>query len=906
MRSAGRLRFVGLAGVLVLASASHVSARGDLVFPVDLMDVNRYPGLRGVPELEGDHVHNCGNVLLHVTNFGVIGSAPGSGFRFDHAPSAQWPAGSETEYLWVAGLWIGAKKNLVPLVTTGAFDIEFRPGPSELDRIYETRDLAPGGAREPSPNADDDRDGSIDEDWLDGRDNDQDGLIDEDFAGISNQMFFCEYRDTDPNIKLANPEHEPLGFLVQQSSMCWEDQLIDDFIAFDFRLINESMEVLEDVYVGFFADCDVGPREREQVSQDDWAGFWEGVRSAKLGTQRKNVKVSIGYMFDDDGDEGESEGYVGLMFLGAQDPGSGSGAPYVSLANFLAFASSQSYESGGDPTNDEERYATLSGTSPNSLPDPDPATELHPPFLSRRADDYRILVSAGPFATVHSGETLGFQAALVLGQGFEGMVANALQAQLTFDGVYLDCDDNPTTGTGGRETKVCPTEDNPCVAYPLAGTWPPEDPCPTVSNVDWCESHAHCATASQADPDCWVVLRDECEYINADCKIEEQTGFQTGIGGRECLIRWLVATAPPPPRMRLVSSENRIEVMWDNLSETTPDLRLNVVDFESYRIWRADNWDRPLGTDVSTGPGSSLWMLLAEFDLPLNNIGSDSGLDDVRYAPAIPDDAVQFYRAWFEAHPLLQPPDLAGFSQSQLDTAKALAQGVRYYQYTDPPFKSAGCIKHVEGRPECTSGRCPSNGEPCPPILTSIGPVHTRCDSEGWCREVTPPPHSGAHYFYSVTATDHKVEIDAGGRIVTTGPGLAGDPSSSFEYVTPPTDALPPERFDQAKDHIYVVPNPATPRSMKAWQLRPNNDDPSGVKIEFHHLPATIGKVTVFTLSGDMVIELPFDNRGGSDSLAWDLLSRNGQEVTSGVYLYAVEAQHPGWKRFIGRFVVIR
>jgi hypothetical protein len=53
-----------------------------------------------------------------------------------------------------------------------------------------------------------------------------------------------------------------------------------------------------------------------------------------------------------------------------------------------------------------------------------------------------------------------------------------------------------------------------------------------------------------------------------------------------------------------------------------------------------------------------------------------------------------------------------------------------------------------------------------------------------------------------------------------------------------------------------------------------------------------------------MVIELPFDGRGGNGSLPWNLVSRNGQEVTSGVYLYAVEAER--FERFVSRFVVIR
>jgi len=76
--------------------------------------------------------------------------------------------------------------------------------------------------------------------------------------------------------------------------------------------------------------------------------------------------------------------------------------------------------------------------------------------------------------------------------------------------------------------------------------------------------------------------------------------------------------------------------------------------------------------------------------------------------------------------------------------------------------------------------------------------------------------------------------------------------------------------------------------------------------VEFHHLPQARGRVTVYSLAGDMVVELDFDNTDGNDSLAWDLLSRNGQEVTSGVYLFAVEADHPDWQRFVGKFVVIR
>src|SRR5439155_23849823 len=93
------------------------------------------------------------------------------------------------------------------------------------------------------------------------------------------------------------------------------------------------------------------------------------------------------------------------------------------------------------------------------------------------------------------------------------------------------------------------------------------------------------------DPNCsGSVPADGCIWVNADCDVERQTGVPTGVDGKECLIHWLIGSAPPPPNMRLAARENQVDILWDNRSQTTPDLRLNVLDFESYRIWRADNW----------------------------------------------------------------------------------------------------------------------------------------------------------------------------------------------------------------------------------------------------------------------------------------------------------------------------
>jgi hypothetical protein len=76
--------------------------------------------------------------------------------------------------------------------------------------------------------------------------------------------------------------------------------------------------------------------------------------------------------------------------------------------------------------------------------------------------------------------------------------------------------------------------------------------------------------------------------------------------------------------------------------------------------------------------------------------------------------------------------------------------------------------------------------------------------------------------------------------------------------------------------------------------------------VEFRNLPECNSTIRIFTLSGDIVEVLYHDGTGGRGTLRWDLVSRNGQDVTSGVYLFAVEPDDSNFNRTIGKFVVIR
>ncbi len=810
--------------MLVIAASA---ARGEITLGEErdkLRDIDK------IWVFDGSGIHNVGNLNLHVTNWGCFGSYPDANGAVSHLISAQWPANSGVEYLFIAGLWVGARKGGVPVVSTSAFEVEFRPAGSEdpLCRIYETSEGADGGNRLPSPN-DDDRDGVADEDWQNGVDDDGDGLIDEDFAAVGKQMFTCWYTDDHPLSVMSNPEHTPLHLFVRQESYQWDDEQFWDFVGVEYAITNYGRDIIEDLYVGFFADGDVGVRGSDNLAGDDNTGLWQGIRCARRGETEVPVYISVAYFFDPDGDDGEAPGYFGILFLGHNTDPLGENAPaVVGITSYQNFSGGLPYAAGGDPTNDFERYELMSAGR-----------------FDRDGEvprDYRMLMATGPFRELLPDSTMKLQVAFVCGYGLEGMLDAAASAAMVYDGNWFDVDGNPMTGVNGRETA-------------MNGPVSEIDP-------DTCDTESEFLSA----------VRGEVIWVNADCSREQTlwlgrslcpggtfdyADYQTGVEGNETQVKWLVGSAPPPPNMRVLPGSGKITLLWDNFSESTPDPSTQEFDFEGYRIWRADNWDRPYGTSILTGPPRELWQLLEERD-EVNGVLADIDFrspfsqDGWEYEPLIdlPDkeSIIKLFEESVWYSPMDTVPCPPGLSDDECDTLEALARynmgfegGMSYYKFVDENV------------------------------------------------------HDGMHYFYSVTAFDHTI-VDG----VPAGEGKYGDPASNFFYINPLSTA-----GTTGGGEIFVVPNPATEQSMDPWRLEPNMEDPTGIKVEFRNLPACRSTVRIFTLSGDLVEVLYHDGSGGSGTLRWDLVSRNGQNVTSGVYLYAVEPEG-GFEKTMGKFVIIR
>ncbi len=950
-RSRGVVRLTGTAVALLLIVCVAVPAVAWMEPDNPVVDMGYNPN--GVFVLDGSYVMNVGEVQINITNWGLIGSMYSSVRPWSDAPSCQWPAGSGNEYLWASGLWVGGVVLGERLCSTGGSNGEFYPQPEDIEAtIYEAigaklirpaGNTGASGNRVPMPGPDDDRDGAVDEEILNGFDDDGDNEIDEDFGQIGNQMFVLTNYD---NTRLAQenfPDHTPMNLEVIQTTFQWENDQVDDFVGFDYNITNIGVTDVERVYIGFFSDSDIGPRGGGDTASDDMAGSWppmHGSPGLVRASDGSFVPIQVGFMYD----AAESErldGYFGIVFLGHDVDPAGRRAPAnVGMRTFQSFAGNASFEQGGDPTNDEERYILLSSPIEDWDPDTQPNKE----------NDFRFLVSAGPFEVMEPGASLTFQVGMVMGSGLgseaggQGLLANCAEAALTWYGIYVNEINSVTTHGGeefdpgqyGRETLLCESDFGSGTDNPF-NNFTPDYMDATCLDPEWLLGQERITDEEKFD----ITIDGElktCAMFNMDNCFEcaRQLGYIcspvdfmdenwtcndpdlvnpagcTGIGGLEEQIHWLVGMAPPPPGMRLWPTDSRVHVFWDDESMITKDIRLQKIDFESYRIWRADNWDRPYGSSVENGPESSLWQMIAEYDMVTNYVtrreidgvvyedtiplGANTGLDVISYVPVSLSDPR--FAGLADSMQVLVNLDVA----NQQSTRPNVRDGNGHTQYYDYIGDWEMYPTVMDTFWEIT-GRVADSGA-VPPVVEK----HATEYFEYVDRDI----HNGFIYFYSVTATDHALmpgdaTSNPDFNPLPTGPGLVGDPGSSLMSTVPGADSQSAADRERLGVNIYVYPNPATRDALAEYQeLFPSSDDPTGVRVTFTNLPAANNTIQIFTVSGDLVQVISHSGLTGVGHTSWNLMSRNGQEVVSGVYLYTVQADDDRFEDFVGKFVVVR
>jgi hypothetical protein len=904
--------------LLAVALSFFTAPAGARLHP-DLVDDQALP-LDGIHVIDGSYVIDAGILQVNITNHGLIGSHYTDYRLYSSAPSAQWPGGSGDEYLYGAGLWVGANVGGINAVTTGQPVRELRPTEDIRDTIYEARrgravrpyesdDVA--GHRLPHPRADDDRDRVRDEDMLNGRDDDGDGRVDEDFAQIGDQMMVCTMHDDTGLVREMYPDHNPLGVTVVQRAATWSDDAFDDFVALDYEIRNTGFDDLRDVYLGFYMDCDIQNRADMSSEPDDLAGYYSGVARDTAGVFHR---VQVAYMYDG-ADDDPLPGYLGVALLDHTTDFAGLRAPQrLGNTTFRAFTTGASYVQGGEPTMDADRYAMMSGRRFDR--------NTH----ANEGDDYRIMVATGPFEYFQQGAVLNYRLALVIGNGLDEMLQAALRASMAQRGIWYNADTAWDTGQGGAETKVCYGDLPPVYDYKELGAYRaafmneacigPEPvfgyfPISMDTNVFKDENGRTCIWANT----------DNCEecfnYFGRECTVEnglywrmptytwwyEQRTHMTGTWGREHREPWVYAGAlpPRPPNFRVREGQGRVELFWDDLSEHIPDEETGAYDFESYRVWRIVNWTRPAGVDEHQTPPTDLWAMIGEWDL-INHIpagvgantvdlelGRNTGLSGIRYRPVC-----------------LEDPRFDGVAEIM---QQVVARDPRGEWVELPP------LRLPDGTPR-------THLEPLLPweehkaVLDTFFAVTPRAANPAagvvgkraakYYHWTDTEVHDNFRAYYAVTARDHTSWWN-GWQFVPTGFGAETPPSVNYQTAVPRQNAQTARERASRGENIYVYPNPVTREALEEFDAQETTwDNPTGVQVVWANLPRAHNTIRVYTASGDLVQTLSHDGTGGDGTVSWNLVSRNNQEITSGIYLYVVQSDDTAFEDFRGYFTVVR
>ncbi|MFH1942013.1 MAG: T9SS type A sorting domain-containing protein [bacterium] len=175
--------------------------------------------------------------------------------------------------------------------------------------------------------------------------------------------------------------HTPLGLEVSVTSYSFEDK---GYALFDYELtLKEGYTNLKNLYIGFQSDVDVPNPQGKLTPDDDRLGFTPNGKGI--------------YITNEEG-KNESSALLGIGLLNAD----------------RAILSWWTRET--DPANDRTRYDLLQGKG------------CHP-NNPNKADDYRFMISSGPYA-LNVGEAIRFTVAVLQANSAEAFSAQAEEANL--------------------------------------------------------------------------------------------------------------------------------------------------------------------------------------------------------------------------------------------------------------------------------------------------------------------------------------------------------------------------------------------------------------------------------------------------------------------------------------------
>jgi hypothetical protein len=818
-------------------------------------------------------VHRVGLMHLCVTNWGFFGSeardlneSQGGCFN-PHpdeelpAPSCEYPANSDVEYLFQGGLWIGAKVDDYPYTTVGCdgwlWINEMWSDAGEEGAIKE-RSIRPNSPCY-SPDA------------------------------VSEQDIIAVYSDTSADIPLSpwkpeevdfdNRKHFPLGLQITQKSYSWSYEYAEDFVLIDFILKNIGVRRIQDMFMGLYLDADVMHIDENTGGpfgpQDDICGFKHMVTDTGVALDCADT-VNLAWIADNDGHGIRGEliftpvspiAVTGTRVVRSPKPGlqysfnwwisNQTGYPKDwgpwTRESWDAWALQNPYDPGsanfpddvlGTPGGDCSKYFIMSNQEFDydqifscSWPDEHPEEGwLDPsPECDDLANGYdtRYLLSFGPFEQIAPGESLIITVGYIAGADFH------------VDPLNLHNDPNMT------------------------------DPEAYYANLDFSDLETNAVWAAKV-------------FDNP-----ELPDFPCGDG----IPDFKGPPPPPSPTLNFETRKGRVKVKWNGKStEKSRDSFNNRLDFEGYRVYMSrtglvedyallgsyDRIDykiyklnrykegRPWEWRAASVSLDSLQSWLEKKGL------EPMGDDPTQFTRNNPFVIKETSRPFYLRLSDLIDPDL-GYAVAY-DSIKLESFDSLYFEAQDWNMGFGDILIYPEYRDSVDQG-----------LLQDTLDRY-------WDYQFEVEVFASQPIWFAVSAFDV-------GDPQTGLPPLEASKLVNTTLVYPIDDV---ETVEEENLKVMVYPNPyRIDAEYSASGYEPGGS--YGKRIRFVNLPPRC-TIRIYTLDGDLVREIDhhkdeLDLDATYDD--WDLISRNTQAVVSGIYLYSVENKDTGDTQ-IGKFVIIK